>query len=151
MCKEIPLTQGLFSIVDDEDYPELNRYKWYADKCRNTFYARRWIPSNFGRNHELMHCRILSPKNGLQIDHINGNGLDNRKENLRVVTNRQNTQNRHVTKTSKYAGVHTHNLTGKWRSQILFNGKIRSLGLFNDEIDAATTYRVACAVLIGGD
>ena len=83
-----------------------------------------------------MHREIL--KTDQEVDHINGNTLDNRKENLRPANRRQQSQNTRSRKnsTSIYVGVHLHRLTGKWRSQIKVDGKIKSLGLFNSPEEA---------------
>jgi hypothetical protein len=88
--KEIALTgkigSGKFVIVDDDDYEELNKYKWSMMRSRKTDYARRL-------KNVLMHRLISGASDGFVVDHINGNGLDNRKENLRVCTVSQNSKN----------------------------------------------------------
>lgn len=88
--KTITLTQGLSVAVDDEDYESLNNYKWCAARIKNKIYAVRWDGS-LDRNIS-MHQSIL-PGHAM-IDHINGDGLDNRRSNLRPCTNRQNQMNR---------------------------------------------------------
>jgi hypothetical protein len=153
--KEIALTQGKVALVDDADYPELIKYSWCAHAERDDYKKpaiNRWYALRRILRHEMgfpgqiaMHRVILNPPNGLFTDHLNGNGLDNRRENLRIVNNRQNLQNIHPVKKSRYPGVSS---TGKkWRAYIHLNGKQRHLGLFSDELEAATAYRVACAVL----
>ena len=92
-----------------------------------------------------MHREILNPPPNMKVDHIDGNGLNNQKSNLRIVTNRQNQQNRHHKRTSKYPGVSWAGNIGKWRTQIQLNGKRYYLGSFDLEVDAATVYKVACA------
>ena len=93
----ISLTKGLLTIVDSEDYTRLNEYLWVAHYDRNRIYVQRALPKENGvQKSEKMHHAILGyPPEGLMIDHINGNGLDNRKCNLRFVTNRENCQNKH--------------------------------------------------------
>ena len=151
----IILNNDMISFVDDEDYEELNKYKWFAHKHRNTFYAERASSKkdnpDFKQHIVKMHRLITSCPNNMQIDHVNGNGLDNRKENLRIVTNRENGQNRHEITSSKYNGVRWHKASSKWEAQIKFNGKNRYLGVFDNELDAATAYRVACVYLTGKD
>lgn len=149
--KEIPLTQGKSALVDDEDYPRLSKPRWYAQKDGRTWYAGRHSQTDPAGNRHLilMHRAIIDLPKGMEIDHINGNGLDNRKENLRVVTKRQNQQNWHIRKTSKYPGVGWHKGKGRWQAQIRIKGKKTHLGYFTDELEAATTYSVACAVLCG--
>jgi hypothetical protein len=152
--KEILLTQGMVAFVDDEDFEELNKFTWCAMKIKNTFYAARSIHIAGAGNksiHPYMHRILLTPTKDRQIDHINGNGLDNRRENLRVVTSRQNSQNRHTPKSSKYPGVSFNKSISKWRVMLRWNRKNRYLGDYKNEVDAATVYRVACAVLVDGN
>jgi hypothetical protein len=151
--KEIPLSRGKIALVDDEDYSELAKFKWCAHpNPSRIFYATRNMPNGKSRKTIRMHRVILPPPPGKEIDHINGNGLDNRKENLRIVTRRVNQQNQHVKKHSKYPGVTWHKTSKKWLSQIRMpHQKQRYLGMFENELDAATTYLVACAVLCKGE
>lgn len=144
----IILNNDMLSFVDNEDYAELNKYKWYAWKHRNTYYAiRRSSIKNLNR----MHRFIMNPPDNMQVDHINGNGLDNRKENLRIVTNRENGQNKHVKTSSKYPGVYWNKRDRNWQSMIVINGKKKFICCSKNEIDAATAYRVACVYLTGKD
>lgn len=108
----IPLTQGKFTIVDAEDYNWLSQYKWYASKCKNTFYACRVEGGTTIR----MHREIMRAPKGLICDHIDHNGLHNRKGNLRLCTNAQNSYNQQpcANGTSKYKGVSRHKCSGKW-------------------------------------
>lgn len=148
--KSIPLNKGLFATVDDEDFDRLTQHKWFAHKVVNTFYAERYVGPKFSRRCIKMHAEIITIPKGLQCDHIDGNGLNNQKLNLRAVTIRRNQQNRHVKKSSKYPGVYKQKRDGKWRAHITFNGTVRHLGLFEVEEDAYTAYRVAEAVLTNG-
>jgi len=141
--KEIKLSQGLYTTVDDEDYNELIKYKWFAHKSGNTFYAERHDYLNGKRVIMSMHRFIIKNNSKLHTDHINGNGLDNRKENLRIVTNRQNQhnqQNRHKAMSSKYAGVYFEKCSNKWKAQIGINNKQISIGRFDTELDAYNAY-----------
>lgn len=143
--KEIPLTQGKVALVDDEDYVELSKYRWCAAKSEKTFYVSRHSPSVKGKRHTLlMHRVIMHPPEDMEIDHINGNGLDNQKVNLRIVTTRQNGQNRHQKKTSKYPGVSWNKELMSWCANIQIKGRKRYLGAFNDEKKAADAYQTAC-------
>lgn len=135
---KISLTQGQVALIDNEDYDLVRQYKWYVFKHRNTYYAA-------SKNKELktvrMHRLIINAPYGKQVDHINGNGLDNRKENLRLVDNNQNQWNRHnISGKSKYKGVHWNKANKKWHSQIRVYGKRLHLGYFKDEIEAARAY-----------
>lgn len=152
--KEISLTQGKVAIVDDEDYPKLSQHKWYAAKQRTgNFYAVRQSPRVKGKRHQTqiwMHVVIFGTPKGMETDHINGNGLDNRRENLRVVTIRQNQQNRHQKKSSKYPGVFWSTRSGKWIARMRINGKQHHLGYFPVEGDAGNAYVKGCRELVTG-
>jgi len=151
MSKLIPLTKGYSAIVDDEDYDYLMQWKWYAHIYQKTnkvgtpstyahIYAQRWE-----LKHQLgMHRVVLglgTDDTRWLIDHINHNGLDNRKTNLRVCTNTQNIGNsRPKAGSSKYKGVH-YCLTRKvWVSRLTNNGKVVYIGQFQSELEAALAF-----------
>lgn len=138
--KEIKLTQGKISLVDDEYYEELSKYKWYANKNKNTFYAMRNQIINGKSKTIMMHRQITNNNSNFVTDHIDGNGLNNQKSNLRIVTNRQNSQNRkNIIKSSKYVGVYWDKISNKWKSQIRINKKIY-IGSFDTELEAHNAY-----------
>lgn len=133
--KEIQLTRGRVALVDDEDYERLNQYKWCVLPGRRTIYARR------KGNPSLMHHYIMGKIKGLEIDHINGNGLDNQKKNLRHCTHAENSRNsRSYTGNSCYKGVSWKVRSETWIAQIKVNGKLIHLGTFSDEKKAALSY-----------
>lgn len=134
--QEIMLTQGKVALVDDCDYEELNKHKWCACKCRNTFYAKRCKTIDGKRTTLYMHNIILGEKHGLVIDHKNGNGLDNRKENIRHTTVRGNNCNKHIMKSSKYPFVHWRKDKKLWQSTVRINNKTKHIGYFKEEIKA---------------
>lgn len=142
---EIPLTQGQTAIVDDED-AALARMKWYAEKREQTFYASRNRPKVNGRSVGVvrLHAAILgAPPPGMEIDHINGNGLDNRRENLRVVPHRLNQRNRRANRTKArtgFKGVYWHSAKRYWHAQITVNGRIACLGCFPTAEAGARAY-----------
>lgn len=143
--KEIPLTRGKVTLVDDEDFEELSKYKWFVSKHCNTFYAMRMAPRTNSKRHTIkMHRIILKTSLGMETDHINGNGLDNRRENLRVVTHRKNGQNLHIPKSSQFPGVSWHKETQKWLAAIQVSRKKYNLGYYDDETAAARRYQIAC-------
>jgi len=147
--KRIPLTKGKFALVDDDDFERLNRHKWYASCPKWTSYAAR---RDSNRKVVRMHRIIMNTPPGLFTDHINGNGLDNRKCNLRVCTLSQN--NRHRRKgagptSSRFKGVSIRRPTNNWQAAICFNSKDINLGYFEDEIEAAKAYDAKARELFG--
>lgn len=144
--KEIPLNHGKVALVDDEDYVNLSKYKWRArNPYKQLWYAVRDSSRKLGKPRTIsMHVEIMGTPKGRDTDHINGDGLDNRRENLRVCTHRENGQNRHQIKTSKYPGVSWEKYRRKWRAAITVNGKTNHIGLFEVEEDAAVAYQQAC-------
>lgn len=137
--KLIPLTQGKSAMVDDEDYDWLMTWKWYANSMgTKTHYAVSSLPRSEGHGIFLMHRLLLVyPSNGLMVDHINHNGLDNQKSNLRIVTRRQNAENRRRSHSSKYPGVCWEKRAKKWMSSAQCNGRNITIGRFHTEIEAA--------------
>jgi hypothetical protein len=139
--KEISLTQGKVALVDDEDFDQLNQFKWFAHKNKNTFYSERVSQRINGKQRSIcMHSVIIGTGIGFVTDHINGNGLDNRRVNLRIVTNRENCQNLHIGKSSKYPGVSWNKVHCKWQSAVRISGMRKHLGYFINEIDASKAY-----------
>ena len=133
--REIPLTKGKVALVDDGDYESLNKHKWTALKNYNTFYAKR----ESGGKTIYMHRVILGTQPGFETDHIDGNGLNNQKYNLRFVSVRENGQNRHQEKTSRFPGVSK--FRNKWKSQCLIGKERIYLGLFDTEEEAFAAYK----------
>ena len=138
MTKEVPLTQGKLALVDDEDYSRIMIYKWCAVKGRNAWYAKR----RDGKNILYLHRIILDAKPGEECDHINGDGLDNRKSNLRIVTHQQNQHNQRKLnpRSSKYKGVCKRKDRRGWDAYIQVNYEQIHLGTFDSEEEAAKAY-----------
>ena len=137
--RRILLTQQKSALVDNADFRRINQHKWYAIQNRGLWYAVRNVSEGKKRRHCRMHRFILGAQAGTQIDHINGNGLDNRRENLRFCTASQNQHNQHrIWGRSKYKGVTPNK--NKWIAQIRINGKRIHLGLFSTEIEASRAY-----------
>lgn len=144
--RQIGLTQDQVALVDDCDFERLNEFKWYARKDRSKFYAARMSPLIDGERQEIrMHHEIIGvPPEGHEIDHRNGNGLRNTRENLRFVTRRQNCQNiKNIETSSQYPRVSWHKQDKKWMTSITINGKQKFLGLFTEEFEAFEAYRQA--------
>lgn len=148
--KVINLNKGKYALVDDEDYHRIINYKnckWFY----HTEYAMATIYDEQKRTHTInMHRIIMNAQKGQQVDHINGNRLDNRKENLRFVTNSQNQMNRKkVGAKSGYKGVYWQPGLSKWFAGIYVNGKSKHLGYFIDKVEAAKRYNQAAIEYFG--
>jgi len=138
--QKIPLTKNKFAIVDDKDYAYLKCYKW---TYHNAGYAFRLINNlKGGRKPLYMHREIMDAPIRLQVDHISGDGLDNRHSNLRLCTAKGNARNskRHKSNTSGYKGVVYNKRDKGWLSQIIVNGKKYYGGLFGSKVAAAKSY-----------
>ena len=143
----VRLSQGLYAKVDPEDFYELIKYKWHAHRSSRTYYANRVEITKKQRKCVSMHRFVMSEAlKGygveMQVDHINGDGLDNRKANLRLATAAQNSRNRRQRrgKSSRYKGVSFIRPKGKFVAEITCNGKRMSLGHFESEVEAAKAY-----------
>lgn len=128
----IPLTQGYQAMVDDEDYPDLIKYKWQYHQG----YAKRGIFTI------RMSRSIMKAQPGQEVDHINGNKLDNQKENLRIVTRAENVRNVSKRKdtTNIYKGVHFNKHRNRWIARLQVGGTRIQRGYFKTEIEAAREY-----------
>lgn len=153
--KLIPLTQGKFAQVDDEDYEHLSKYKWHLMRLGNGNYAARklWLKDKkkhitISMHREIMKCEMGDKK---IIDHKDRNGLNNQKSNLRFCTHSQNMANRQkkINTLSKYMGIHFNkdkrrsSLQWGWVARIKINKKRIYLGCFKTEIEAAKAYNEA--------
>ncbi len=142
--KKIPLTRGMFALVDDEDYEELSKYRWCAVRSRNTYYALRNSHRDVnGKQYNiLMHRVIIGTPIGMETDHIDGDGLNNQRYNLRICTKQENQRNRRnpSNNTSGYKGVSFRNRTGRWQARIDINGKTTHLGMFSTPEEAHSAY-----------
>ena len=138
--KEIALTQGKFALVDDTDYERLNKFKWFTKRYKNSCYAAR-NGNKRGDKLILMHRIILNTPEDMETDHIDGDGLNNQKSNLRVVTKKQNGQNqtKRQYKTSPLSGVCKAHGT-KWKARLVREGVCKHLGCFDTEEEAHLAY-----------
>jgi hypothetical protein len=140
-CK-IPLTRGEFAKVDPEDYIWLSQFRWYCNKRPHTSYAIRNAVGGKKERKVPMHREIMNTPKHLVCDHINRNGLDNRKQNLRNCMREENNLNRgaHRGSVSKYKGVYWKKREGRWAACIKSDGKRKHLGYFDSEVEAAKAY-----------
>jgi hypothetical protein len=130
--RRVPLGNGLFAVVDAEDYEEVSKYKWRASHHGRTIYAtcvRR------GRV-VYMHRMLMHARKGQLVDHADGNGLNNRRCNLRLCNHQQNRANVGPRGgASRYVGVYR--CKGRWAARIVYRGKTYQIGTFDTEIEAA--------------
>jgi hypothetical protein len=145
--RRIPLTLGKYAIVDQEDYERLSRYNWFTRRGKRTFYAVRAAKRAEGRKGKVisMHREILKVRDGLCVDHINHNGLDNRRANLRPASNAENVRNsrKRINSRNKYKGASLNRHRKKWQASITVNRRRKWLGYFASEIEAAKAYDAA--------
>jgi HNH endonuclease/AP2 domain len=140
--KYIELTRGYQAIVDDDDYEDLVKYNWHHHK---NGYAMRHERVNGKRVPIRMHRVVISAPDGYDVDHKNGDKLDNRKANLRLATRSQNNYNKGVQSNSSsgFKGVSWSKQRNKWRARIHVDKKEINLGFFEYQIDAAFAYNEA--------
>jgi hypothetical protein len=146
VVKTLHLSQGKTAIVDDEDYERVSSRKWHY----NCGYVKT---NDYSNGHIIikLHRFILNAPENMIVDHINGDKLDNRKENLRLCTQNENTKNarKRASATSKYKGVSFPKTRNKWQVQIQLNKKKMHVGYYTDEIEAAKAYDKKAAELFG--
>ena len=158
--KVIPVSRGLFAVVDAEDFVPVSSYKWcaFVGNHRNgvpLHYAMHNIPRRRGetrREKLFMHHLVLGVSKKNKVDHVNGDGLDNRKENLRLITpslNMANSRKRLAETSSRFKGVCWFVPQKKWRASIMRDRKRTFLGYFDNEEDAARAYDKEAVRLFG--
>lgn len=142
------LTADIFVLIDKEDLNRISKYTWHIHKNRN---GNSYIASSKKGTLRLLHRFIVNAPKNMLVDHINGNILDNRKENLRICSVIENSLNRKGNKnsTSKYKGVSYKTQYKKWQAQITSKGKDYHLGYFDSEIEAARIYDIKAKELHG--
>jgi len=143
MVMELPLTKGQVALIDDDDFDEVAHLRWnaYWDPRAKTFYARRGETVAVGQQVTIrLHRFLLSAPKGVLVDHINHDGLDNRRSNLRLATHQENCRNRRRRHDagSGFKGV-TPNKPG-WSAYLRIDGQGIFLGYFRDPVEAAKAY-----------
>jgi hypothetical protein len=148
--KQITLTQGKIALVDDDIYEAIGHLKWYARKDKNRYYAVRNFQKSKGQRGAiyLHHIVIGYPLDNQEVDHIDGDGLNNQRNNLRIVTNRKNQQNTNNHRNGRLVGCYFHKRVNRWQARIVINGRQQSLGYFDTEIEASKVYENACNELV---
>ena len=144
----VTLTRGYEAVIDAVDVPLVDGFNWYAhealrsDGTLRTVYAIRDATDRRGRRKRVALHRIISGYSTLDVDHKDGDGLNNCRSNLRAATRAQNIHNASIRCTNKSGvkGVHWAKEKGKWRAQIRCNGARKTLGYFNCRTAAAIAY-----------
>lgn len=151
--KAVALTKGLTAQVDQADIEWVSALKWFSQGDRNgKYYAARWKRLPSGKRKEIRMHRMIAERmmgqeiaDGLEVDHINLDTLDNRRCNLRVCTKQENLKRkgRYKNNTSGSKGVYWDKGTHKWRASLRMNGRLKYLGIFADKAEAEAVYREA--------
>lgn len=154
--KTIQLKPGIDVIVDADDFNMLNTYTWWLCKTKTKRAVKTQLSAQTTVKGKTvkMHRLIMQAPLGVDVDHINGNPLDNRKANLRICSRSENLMNagkytRRNKCSSKYKGVSWHKATKKWEAGLQVNGKRKWLGLFLEEQSAAVAYNLAALKYFG--
>ena len=147
----VPLTQGREAIIDAEDAALVGGFNWHAVVLPKHTYAGIKVIEGGKPKRVYLHRFLLEDPSEPHIDHIDGNGLNNRRSNLRPATVSENHCNRKkpVTNTSGFKGVSWHKSSGKWRAEISIRGQKKGLGYFSDAESAAVAYAKASAEVHG--
>lgn len=151
-CAFVPLsTDGIFTVIDKDDIEKVNKYTWHLDKKGKQRYVIVNITYNRTTTKIYLHRFIMNCPKNMTVDHINHNGLDNRKNNLRICTNRENSINSRKRRntSSIHKGVSWDKSMNKWQSYIKNISKKEHLGYFDDETEAAKIYNKRAIELFG--
>lgn len=136
----VPVRGGMFALVDAGDSAAVLAHKWHPQRRHDggAVYAQTSLFAGGLERPISLHRFILQPPPGMVVDHISGDGLDNRRANLRICTQHQNAHNTYRPRgRSRFKGVTWHKQMQKWQAEICIRGKHIYLGLFSDEVEAA--------------
>lgn len=148
MASYLQLSRGLKAIIDNSDYDELSAFKWYPRPHKNgSVYVYRKTYKNGGTQFIYLHRHIMAPPDGMVVDHINGDPLDNRRSNLCICTQAENIRKG---KLAVKGGVYFCNQTRKWAAKITWDTKRIFLGRFGSELEARQAVWDARAKLAAG-
>ena len=150
--KKIDLNRGYQALVDDEDYELLSQWNWTAHIARQgrVVYAVRYLRKP--HRHSIgMHRFIMNAPKGMEVDHINGNSLDNRRSNLRICSRIQNSWNMKLSKsnTSGFRGVYKYRNGKSWIANIGVKGRSIYLGIYKTPVEAAIAYNKKAKEVFG--
>lgn len=139
----LALPSGHTALIDEADRALVEQYRWFARVTPHNVYVRGYKIGNGNAASVHLHRLITAAPAGMDVDHRNGHGLDNRRRNLRVSTHAQNIQNARGSSRSGYKGVTWDAFNGKWRAKIQVDGRTRDLGRYADAWEAAQAYNAA--------
>lgn len=149
---QIKMAHGLVALIDKNDVGLVQAYNWHAHTIKGSNYVRCHGGMQDGRPLKIyLHRLLLNPSGGQVIDHVDGDGLNNQRSNLRTATVGQNSKNRRLNKnnSSGFKGVHWNKQRGKWQAQIKVNYEMVYLGLHETIEDAKEAYKSASLNLHG--
>ena len=136
----LPLSQGHVAVIDFDDFERVGRVKWTAKQSRENWYAVRGVGGRKNPKRLWLHAEIMG---AIGVDHRDGDGLNNRRENLRPATQQLQARafrKKSSGKSSQFRGVTWFARDGKWQAQVYYNGKNHFVGHYNSEVDAALAY-----------
>jgi hypothetical protein len=138
--KEVEVRHGLVALIDDEDWEAVSVHDWRAMFSNGRPYAYSLPRKYFGSHRLSMHRLIMQPMVGVEVDHVSGDTLDNRRANLRVASHAENMRNRktHRNNTSGFKGVYR--AGERWRAQLCIDSKNVCIGRFDTAREAAEAY-----------
>lgn len=148
---QITLHTGEVVLIDDADYPLVSQYNWHRSRQGRNIYAIAHVWKGGKRTTISMH-RLIMGESALVVDHINQDGFDNRRSNLRWATTQQNRRNGRPHKARRFKGVyllHSGRYRKSWQAQLRVEGRIQSLGYYATEEEGARAYDAAVKRLYG--
>lgn len=146
--KIIPLRNGLVALVDDEDYERVTQRKWFLKAPHNpkySFYAHANKRKDGRGAMILLHRLVMNAPDGIEVDHIDGDGLNNQKSNLRLCNRGQNLRNQKIRNPNGLKGVffRVSRIKKPWAARISIGGRTTAIGYFSNKIDAAISYNIS--------
>lgn len=144
-------TDGTPFVVDDCDDEVVASRRWYAKRDKRKRKPKAYVTSGEFRNSVILHRLIAGATRGVHVDHVDGDTLNNRRSNLRLCTNAENSRNvtAHVDSRTGIKGIHFCRSTGRWRAQICLEGERIHLGRFSTKEQAHEAYCKAAKALHG--